>query len=240
MRPVLVLSIVLTLAVSACGIDLTESPRDTPARLFVTVASSDSSTGVLRLNASFTPGFDQGGAPRETAGDTLDVGGVRLAPTRTDERGEQQYSRDWPFTAGSPDPLVVRVRAPEVEGLEAETPELNVRVPHRVGPPDLSVSRGDPIQLRMADVDMPADSSQITSQLKLQQIGGGPTLFKVQFEGAPPSVITIPAEWIPQGTQPRLLIATVTVLSSSMAAASDRYTAGITMVATSSWSIHLQ
>lgn len=242
MRPALLLPLVLVLAAGACDVELTDPPRDTPARFVVVIASSDSSAGVLRLDASFLPGFDEQGAPRRTSGDTMEVDGVKLAPTDTtdtDESGERRYSRGWSFTAGSADPLVIRIRAPEVEGLEAETPELIGRIPHRVGPYDLDISPGEPIQLKMVGVDLLADSSQIRSQLKLQRIGGGPPLFRLEFEGAPPSVITIPAEWIPDGTRPGALTATLTMQSSSPVATSDRYAALITIIATSSWSLHL-
>jgi hypothetical protein len=229
----------MVLAAGACHVELTDPPRDTPARFAVVVASNDSSTGTLRLDASFLAGFDEQGAPRRTSGDTMEVDGVKLAPTGTDERGERWYSHDWSFAAGSPNPLVVRVRAPEVEGLEVETPELSGHIPHRVGPHDLGISPGDPIRLRLADVGVLPDSGQITSQLKLQRIGGGPPVFRLELEGAPPSVITIPAEWIPEGTRPGTLTATLTVQSSSPVAVSDRYTALITIIATSSWSLHL-
>jgi hypothetical protein len=239
MKLVLLPLLVLILPLGACDVELTEPPRDTPPRFALAVTSSDSSAGVLRLDASFLPGFDDQGAPRRASGDTMEVDGVKLTPTGTDERGERRYSRDWSFTAGSPGPLVVRVRAPEVEGLEAETPELSGHIPHRVGPHDLRIAPGDPIRLRMADVDMLPESSQITSQLKLQRIGGGPPVFRLEFAGAPPGEITIPAEWIPGGTGSGALTATLTVVSSSSVGVSDLYPALITIFATSSWSLHL-
>ena len=225
--------------VSACKLQFTEPPRDTPAFISVTVTSTDSAGGKVRLRASVAPGHNERSVRRKIE-EVIEISGVPVPPTGRGPSGNTMYEREWSFAPGTADPLVVELRAPRIEGLDAEPPQLVVQLPHRVGPELLSVARGDSIPLRISQAVVPAGSRRLSWQVTVAQNLGGPSIYRMGSEGLPPSTITLPGGEIPADAVPELWVRLSVTALADADRTDRRYTAVLALTATSFWRLRLR
>ena len=210
MRNVASLAAVFLLSVGACELSFTEPRRDATARLYLSVSSSDSAAGTVRLDASLSPGLTERGGARRVEDETLTVGGEELLPDRVEANGDRRYRKEWPISTFASGALL-SAHPPRVEGA-GTPPTVEFRIPRRLGPERFRVPDGAPIQLGLSGVEPPPPGLRDAFwQLTVPEDGGMSPHVNVHTGGFPPGTITIPGEWIPAGAaseiRARLLVA---------------------------------
>lgn len=236
MRSAAIRGAAFLLVMGACDLNFTEPPRDTKTRLFLSVISSDSAAGSLRVTGSLAPGYTEQGVLREVENEALIVGGEEVLPTGVLANGVRVYQKEWTGSSLSSIPLLV-IHAPQLAGVQTAPPSLELRIPRRLGSERVHVRAGAPIPLRLASPDRsPPGLLRAFWQLTVSDPGRRMSNMRVQAEGFPPDVITVPAEWVPTGAGPDLS-ARLLIGYSTESAVSSSYVAALSLSTELFWSI---
>lgn len=160
--------------------------------------------GAVTIDALLVPGLAMGGFQRNVLRDTLDIYGLKVAPTGLRRNGSREYQ----ITDTLPSGTMTRpftVAAPRVEDVGGTPPPI-VWFPIRRADADTIIwQRGTELVLH---VDTAVGRSQPVPPIRqwFLSLVGTPVGFRISSDGLPPATIRIPADWVPATTTGTILV----------------------------------
>jgi hypothetical protein len=187
--------------------------------------------GVFQVDGSLSPGREESGFLRLVQQPFMQSGPFLIEPRTLSDRGVRTYQSSFPVARGAtegPFELVV----PDVRGT-ASIPPVRFWGLRRIGGDTVVVQRGADIVLRVDTVPEASVPATRFRQWFLEiQVG---TSFRISGDGAPPAVMRIPAEWIPQTGVTQGTISLVYLQSAQLRSADNTYIANVALDTRLTW-----
>jgi hypothetical protein len=211
--------------------DPTIPDRRSPAVLQANMRIFDA--GVFQVDGSLTPGREESGFLRFVQMPFMQSGQFLVEPRTLTPQGVRTYQS------------VFAVPRNATEGpFELVTPDVRGTPPlptvrwwglRRVGSDTIVVQRGADIILRVDTIPEASSPPNRFRQWFLEiQLG---TSFRVSGDGAPPQVMRIPAEWVPQTVLPAGNISLIYIQSTQLRTADNSYIANVSLDTRLNWHV---
>ena len=169
--------------------------RGAPAVAHIAVVLLDS--GVLALNGTLAPGFDDDGLRRRIADPTVAAAGAVFAPLGTARDGSLQYSAEEPI-----DPAVatglVEIRGPRPEAVAA-APLIAWPGMGRADRDTVMREPDGSVRLHVERAPEPATGPPPEIRQWFLNLAGEESTFRLGGDGPPPAELDIPGRFIPEG-----------------------------------------
>ena len=160
----------------------------------VIVTASQVEDGDVNISAMMSPGIDDAGFIRDVENDALHVFGIPLTPIEHRRSGTRIYELTDTLPALTTfDPFTVIT--PRVRGL-APLPSVRWQGFRKLGPDTILIRRGESLTFPVATDPTPPQPAPPEQQWTLR-LAGDENSFLIGGSSMPPSVIQIPAAWIP-------------------------------------------
>ena len=234
MKALRVFRIAPLLLLAAC-LDFTEPVipnRAAPAVLQVNMRAFD--VGQFLVDGSLLPGRDTAGFQRVVQSPFILAGGFLVEPQTLGERGLRTYSTGFPIppqATGGPFELI----APSVRDA-GELPPVRMVGLRRLDPDTLVVRPGDDVLLHMDTVPVMSVPAQRSAQWFLD-VRSGARIFRISSDGAPPSTLRIPSDFIPPSPDGRAFVSMIYFQSASVRSTAGDYIGNIVLDVRLNWVI---
>ena len=206
--------------------------RATPAVLQVNMRAFD--VGQFVVDGTLLPGRDSAGFQRVVQSPFMMAGGFVVEPKTLGERGLRTYSSSFEIprgATGGPFELI----PPDVR--DAGTlPPVSIVGLRRTDPDSLVVEPGVDVLLHMDPVPVQSTPTQLTRQW-FMEVRSGASVFRISSDGAPPSTLRIPSEFIPPSPGGRAIISMIYFQTASVRSDTNNYVANIVLDVRLNWVI---
>lgn len=208
MRPRLLM--VLTCAVLAGCWDFIEPEFAAEnAAAIIQINASIDEHGNLNLSGLLVPGLDEHGFVREVTRDTLYVFGMAVPSDTVLPSGSRVYRLNASLGPG----ILLQpftIDPPRLAGIPIE-PTVRWYSPRPLDPDTLRIARGSELLLRIAlDPNTPLP---VPAQQWFLELSGRETRYQISANGAPPPLLRIPPEFIPEPADSVVRVALTTFQS---------------------------
>jgi hypothetical protein len=211
--------------------DPTIPDRRSPAVLQASMRIFDA--GIFQVDGSLSPGREESGFLRFVQMPFMQSGPYVIEPRTLSQQGVRTYQSAFQVPRNStegPFELIL----PDVRGTPP-LPTVRWWGLRRVGGDTITVQRGSDIVLRIDTIPEASSPPNRFRQWFLEiQLGSS---FRVSGDGAPPAVMRIPAEWVPQTGAPAGVISLVYLQSTQLRAADNSYIANVTLDTRLTWHV---
>jgi hypothetical protein len=188
-------ALLLSVCGAGCSFDFTDLPRETRATFHVQIVAS-TRNDQLDISATLSPGRGADAGIRTVTTDLI-VAGRSVPSVGAAPDGRRSYLAEWSLAGDLPIDGSLAIRAPSLDGVPlSAAPAFDVALPLRAGPDTLHVNDGDDVVLNIT----PPAVVVAAAQWRIDVVdSNGTGHLRIQSDGYPPTQITIPRSWFPDG-----------------------------------------